>query len=385
MDKIYEPQEDSFLLKEEIKNYAHGLVLDLGTGSGIQALEASKYADKVYALDINPVAIKNIKKNKIKNIIALKSDLFSIFNNKKIKFDLIIFNPPYLPSENKYPDKALDGGKKGYELIQRFFSDVSNFLKPTGIILLVFSSVTNQNRVNEIINKHLLEFKLINVKKIFFEELFLYKVYKSILLQELEELKIKNVEYFSRGKRGVIYTGFLKNKKIAIKTKRKEAVVNKIPNEAYWLKILNKKDIGPKLILNKENYLIYEFVEGRFILDFLEKNNKIVIKNVLKNILQQCFIMDKLNMNKFEMHHPIKHIIIDKFNKPILLDFERAKKTIEAKNVTQFCQFLISKHVEELLILKKIIIDKNIMIDICKNYKKNPTKDNFERIIELVK
>ena len=387
MSDIYQPQEDSFLLREEIKNYAHGLVLDIGTGSGIQALEASRYANKVYALDINSVAIKNLKKTirkkKIKNIVALKSDLFSSL--KQIKFDLIIFNPPYLPSDKKYPDRALDGGKRGYELVEKFFEDACNFLKPTGLILLVFSSLTNKNRVDEAIVKHLFDFKLIGTKKLFFEELFLYKISKSPLLQELEELELKDIVYFSRGKRGVIYTGTLKNKKIAIKVKRKEAVVDKISNEAYWLKILNKKNIGPKIIYGKENFLVYDFVEGPFIIDFIEKSGKIAIKAVLKDVLEQCFIMDKLNINKFEMHHPIKHIIVTESKKPVLIDFERAKKTTEPKNVTQFCQFLISKHIAQTLILKKILINENQIIELCRNYKNNPARQNFDKILELIK
>jgi len=387
MDEIYEPREDSFFLKEEIKNYAHSLVLDIGTGSGIQALEASKYASKVYAVDINSAAIKNLKKtirkNKIKNIIAVKSDLFSSL--KKIKFDLIIFNPPYLPSDKKYPDKALDGGKRGFELIERFFEEASAFLKPTGLILLVFSSLTNKNKVDEVIIRHLFDFKLIGTKKLFFEQLFLYKISKSVLLQELEELEIKDIVYFSRGKRGIIYTGFLKNKKIAIKVKRKEAVVDKISNEGYWLKILNKKNIGPKLIHGKENFLVYEFVEGLFIIDFIEKSNKITVKSVLKDILKQCFIMDELDINKLEMHRPIKHIIVTESKNVVLIDFERTKKTNEPKNVTQFCQFLISKHIAQILILKKILINENTMIELCKNYKNNPTEQNFEEIVELIK
>ena len=44
------------------------------------------------------------------------------------------------------------------------------------------------------------------------------------------------------------------------------------------------------------------------------------------------------------MSHPIKHIIIDKKNKPILIDFDRTRYTIKPANVTQFCDFLISKN-----------------------------------------
>ena len=130
---IYEPAEDSFLLQNFVKKYAKGIVLDMGTGSGIQAKTASFKADLVIGLDISKDVIKYCEKNsKGSNIYFFKSNLFQIFEdnfvyydkvdnkfevyeksrvenrekrrllvNKQIKFDLIIFNSPYLPQELK--------------------------------------------------------------------------------------------------------------------------------------------------------------------------------------------------------------------------------------------------------------------------------------------
>ena len=77
---LYEPEEDSFLLQKFVKKYAKGLVLDMGTGSGIQAKEASEKADLVIALDIDKEAIKYCKKN-YKKINFFKSNLFQIFED----------------------------------------------------------------------------------------------------------------------------------------------------------------------------------------------------------------------------------------------------------------------------------------------------------------
>ena len=106
---LYKPREDSFLLAEEIRKYISSLkdknikVLDLGTGSGIQAetcMQAGIPKQNIITSDINKDAIKNLK---TKGFASIHSNLFS---NIKRKFDLIIFNPPYLP-ESKY-DKAKD-------------------------------------------------------------------------------------------------------------------------------------------------------------------------------------------------------------------------------------------------------------------------------------
>ena len=94
--------------------------------------------------------------------------------------------------------------------------------------------------------------------------------------------------------------------------------------------------------------------------------------------------MDKLKINKEEMSHPQKHIIINKKNCPILIDFERAHHTIKPGNVTQFCDFLISKHMAAILKINNIKIDSKKIIIAAKKYKKRQNKENFNRIIELI-
>lgn len=196
----------------------------------------------------------------------------------------------------------------------------------------------------------------------------------------LNSMKPKNLKFFAKGKRGVIYTGFYRGKKIAVKKKRPESkAIGRIKNEAEFLKILNKAGIGPKLISFKNNQLIYEFVEGDFILDFIDKSDKRQILKAIKDIFKQMLILDKLNVNKEEMHHPLKHILIDKNNKITLIDFERTHTTPRPKNVTQFCQFLMS--IKNLLEKKNIIIDKPKLMELSKAYKNKRTLENFRNIL----
>ena len=397
MNEIYQPQEDSFLLQEQVKKYAKGIVLDIGTGSGIQALTAAKNkkVKKITAIDINKKSIdyckKNIKFLSLENSKKLeKSKTFQInkkitflqsnlFNKINKSFDTIIFNPPYLPqeSENKY--LALEGGKKGYEIIEKFLNQASNYLNINGIILIVFSSFTNKQKIDEIIERNLLEFQELSKQHIFFEDLYVYLIKKTKTLEQLEKLNIRNIKYLAHGKRGIVFTADYKNKNVAIKTKKKQSqAIGRVKNEAKFLKIINKQDIGPKLILSKDNFLIYEFIRGEFIKNLIQKASKKDILRIFKNILEQCHKLDKLNIDKKEMTRPVKHIIIGK--KITMIDFERAHYVKEPKNTTQFLQYIMKN--KELLERKGIMINREEIINVSKKYKKN--KD-INKIIALLK
>ncbi len=166
---IYEPREDSYLLTTQVKKYARGKVLDMGSGSGIQAESALAEGRDVLAADIDTTAVKHLLK---KNIQAVVSDLFS---NIIGIFDTIIFNPPYLP-EDKGEDEEVKqittGGKRGHELIQKFLHQAKEHLAPDGKILMVCSSLTGD--VEKIMGEEGYSCAVLSEKKLFFETLRVY-------------------------------------------------------------------------------------------------------------------------------------------------------------------------------------------------------------------
>ncbi len=376
---IYYPREDSYLLEKHVKRLSCGKVLDMGTGTGIQALAAAnnKKVKNVLAIDINKGAIDYCKKNsKHKKITYKVSDLFK--NIPKQKFDMIIFNPPYLPQGGRIRDIATEGGKKGYEVIEKFIKQAGDYLKPDGNILLLFSSLTNRKIVEQFLKSKMFDFKMIDSIHYFFEELYVYNISKSLILKKLEKKGVKDIDYLAKGKRGVVYTGKYRNKKIAIKTKRAESqAVGRIQNEINFLKLLNKHKIGPKLVLHDENWLAYEFIKGQFIKDWLPKAKKKDIKRILRVVFNKCLKMDQLGINKEEMHHPLKHVIIGKSLK--MIDFERARKTKDPKNVSQFCQFVMSH--KRILDKKGFKIDKKKIIAAVKEYKQDFKTQRFKKVL----
>lgn len=411
MSNIYEPREDSYLILEEVRRLANGNVLDMGTGSGILALASALKADHVIGADIDPKAVEfakdTAKASGLTNLQFVKSDLFSYFQAHPQRFDIIIFNPPYLPEDLREPkDSRLTttGGKKGYELLDRFFSQASKYLMPYGKILIIFSSLTGKDKVHDIIENYAFNFQKISEEDMFAETLFVYLAEKSDLLRALESNKITDIKKIAKGHRGLIFKGRLDKKTVVAKQQRQDiAAIGRIENEARWLKVLNRKNIGPRFIYSDNNYFVYEYVDGIFIPEFLENASKANIKKVLTDVFKQCFALDQMSVNKEEMHNPYKHIII-KNNKPVqidagkskisgisktpkvvLIDFERTHVTEKPKNVTQFCQYVTSAKNKKILKEKALNIDKKKVMSAAKRYKKRMTEDNLKEIIKLIK
>lgn len=175
-------------------------------------------------------------------------------------------------------------------------------------------------------------------------------------------MEIKDLKYFAKGKRSKVYTGRYGNYKVGVKISERAKL------EAKWLKLLNKYGIGPKFLFLDENKLVYRFVEGKRIKDYLKVNKD---KKVVKEVLRQCRILDKLKIDKKELVNPYKHILVGK--KVVMIDFERCHYVDKAKNVTQFFEFLF-----------RIKFLKRDNIEVLKKYKKNQNDKNFEKILRLI-
>lgn len=173
MSEIYEPAEDSFLMADVLKKHIKNKkikCLEIGVGSGIQLTTLKEIGidpKNIFGVDINKAAVVHCRKL---GFNCLPSDLF---NEVKGKYNLIIFNPPYLPRDKREPKDsqiATTGGKLGSEIINKFLKQAKKHLAPKGKIFLLTSSLTKD--IDWLDYKK----KLLEKKKIFFEELFVWEV-----------------------------------------------------------------------------------------------------------------------------------------------------------------------------------------------------------------
>lgn len=175
---IYQPSEDSYLLNRILKEQLPSLLkentnlkfLEIGAGSGIHletALNCGVKKENIFSVDIDRKSVSHC------NLLGFNCAHSDLFENVKGNFDVIIFNPPYLPEdkrEDKESSRATTSGKNGSEIINRFLKDAKKYLKKNGIIFLVTSSLTE--------NIDFLDYdkKEAGCEKLFFERLCVWKL-----------------------------------------------------------------------------------------------------------------------------------------------------------------------------------------------------------------
>ena len=178
-DCVYEPAEDSFLLADAaVKEAAQGMrILEVGTGSGFVSAVLLANLKDIYlvATEINPHAARCARANGIE---VIRTDLFKGIKPEKpeSRFDLILFNPPYLPTykDEKVPgwlNYAFDGGISGRDTLNRFLDEVKDYLKPEGKILVLISSITGLRAVRKKMKELGFRVEIVARKKVSFEEL----------------------------------------------------------------------------------------------------------------------------------------------------------------------------------------------------------------------
>jgi release factor glutamine methyltransferase len=177
--QVYSPEADTFLLLDAARAEAKGgdRVLEVGTGSGYIAAELVRGCD-VVATDINPHAVLCARE---RGVEVVRGDLFSGIRST---FDLVIFNPPYLPTQpqeriDDWFEYALDGGESGRVVIERFAADVDRVLAPGGRTLLLISSLTGLREVCELFVRHGFSADIAVQQTVEDEKLYVLRIYRN--------------------------------------------------------------------------------------------------------------------------------------------------------------------------------------------------------------
>lgn len=213
---VYYPSDDSYLLIDYLKrtidnNYFDGIplkeikyILDMGTGTGIIAIlfelvksRIPKFNPKIYASDILGDSIKCAKENEKRNninekIIYIHSDLFKSFpHTLRSKFNIIVFNPPYLPSSSNVNehfqkeniDYSWEGGIRGIEITREFIRTMGNYLNLTKPHYVYFISSSKSELDQLEIEIKNMGYECEQLEKV-------HKFFEDIILNRLKYIKV---------------------------------------------------------------------------------------------------------------------------------------------------------------------------------------------------
>lgn len=145
--QVYPPSDDTLLLAGSI-GPVRGRVLEIGTGSGLIAVLCARLGARVVATDINPHAVRLARHNAARNGVGVDSVETDLFDGIRGAFDIVVFNPPYLPTTrgditgDRWLDVSVDGGPDGLGPARRFLAGLESHLSPEGRAFTLYSSLS---------------------------------------------------------------------------------------------------------------------------------------------------------------------------------------------------------------------------------------------------
>jgi len=146
------------------------VILEVGTGNGAIAVSFAKKRPnwKIFATDISEEALQVAEENAHRHEVSgqltfLHGALFEPLSGKSEKFDWIVSNPPYVPSDriptlapdikDYEPRLAIDGGADGLDIIRRLIAEAPDFLTVTGKLAFEIDD-THSDAVKNLISEN---------------------------------------------------------------------------------------------------------------------------------------------------------------------------------------------------------------------------------------
>lgn len=168
---VYPPSEDSILLIECLDVRKGERVLEIGCGSGVVSIHCASNGCDVTSVDINPYAVELTGSNFYRNGLKGDVSVSDVYSNVEGRFDTIIFNLPYLPTEDDIGiiSKAWDGGSDGMGPLPELLNGAPEHLLPNGRVVIVISSLMDKNALDNALSG--LEVKVLGELPLFFEVL----------------------------------------------------------------------------------------------------------------------------------------------------------------------------------------------------------------------
>ena len=219
-------------------------------------------------------------------------------------------------------------------------------------------------------------------------------------INELEKLKIKsvcltgpttigNLAILGKGYVGVVVLVKRGSKEVALKIRRTDSQRKNMKNESILLKLVNSVKVGPKLIDVSKNFLVMEYLEGEKFSNWIEMlkgtGSAKQLKSTIKSVLEDCYRLDQIGFDHGELSNISKHVIVGK-TKVSLIDFESSSTKRRPSNITSITQaFFIGSGIAKQTQRIYKNSSKEKIIHALKVYKQEKTRENFEKLLKVLK
>lgn len=164
-----------FLCEQKIAGQS---LIEVGCGTGLISIIASKAGAEVTAIDLSTKAIENTTRNVAlnnTNLNIVQSDLFRNVDSRK--FDWVMINPPYYPQRPSSEENFAWYCGEQFEYFQRLFSELKNFIHQQTRVIMVLTKGCDLERIFSIASARGFKFEMLREKKVLFDEKdFLYEI-----------------------------------------------------------------------------------------------------------------------------------------------------------------------------------------------------------------
>ncbi|GBC72614.1 hypothetical protein HRbin04_00004 [archaeon HR04] len=203
---------------------------------------------------------------------------------------------------------------------------------------------------------------------------------------------------------------------VALKMMRTDSGRISMEHEARMLAIANGVGIGPRLIAYSRNLLAMELIDGMHMIEFVREfgngsdssnsdsssdrakdrvagnhnyyankdncNNYTYVKSILKDILEQCFLLDSIGLDHGELGRMDRHVIIG--SKACIIDFESSSMSRRVTNVTSAANYLLFGKGRAVADTLGLCRDRSRIVDALRMYRLDMCKERFNELLTLL-
>jgi release factor glutamine methyltransferase len=162
----YIASEDSALLRDVLQEHSGGCCLEIGAGNGGNLVDLSKRFDLVVGTDLVRPGMTDWKEGGANFVLADSASCV-----RPLSFDLVAFNPPYIPAEVE--DRAVEGGRD-LEVPKKFMRDALRVVKSSGSVTFLLNGEAEVGEFDDMCRREGFHLERKRSKHFFFEELTVY-------------------------------------------------------------------------------------------------------------------------------------------------------------------------------------------------------------------